>query len=600
MPYPKSCNILKVRPQWGVYSPLPLLIKRSTWGDVVAIGLTVFFIYAIVNMATEWRGLLQTEVHIDLSISALPLYSLYSFSRALGGLLVSLSLAIFLGYLAGRTRWGERIILPVMDIGQSIPVLGFMPGLVLSLIALFPDSNVGLELACVILFVTSQVWNLVFSFYSSLKSISPQLYEVSAIIGQSWWQRFIRIEIPSSATGLAWNSLVSMAGGWFFLTVCESFTLGNQNFKLPGLGSYMAAAIDQNDTRAIFAAIIAMILIIFISDFLLWRPIIAWTRKFRQDEAQRGQVQEIPFMTLLLRESRFVQRVLDFFTDRRWWKNKERIAPPKKKRRRTANLPAWGRIWNWFTPTQRRDLFDRFVQGLIAFSILFTLGWFIELVKPLTRSDVWLIGQATGLTFARVLTAIALSSLWTIPFGIWVGLSARLTRIFQPFIQMMASFPAPMLYPFLLGVTQWMGIPLGFSSIFLLMLGSQWYILFNVLAGAYNISAELRDQLKLIDVTRWKRWRLLYIPSVFPALITGWLTAAGGAWNASIVAEFIQFKGEPLKTLGLGALISESSATGNYTLLAGCLMSMVATVILLNRTLWKKLFHMAETKFRFD
>lgn len=566
----------------------------------MAIAITTFAIYALANVANEWGGVFRTEAPIDLSITALPLYSLYSFTRAISGLIISIFLALILGYLAARTRWGERIIIPLTDIGQSIPVLGFMPGLVLGLISVFPNSNIGIELACTILFVTSQLWNIVFSFYSSLKGISPTLMEVSAMVGQSWTQRFKRIELPSAATGLAWNSLVSMAGGWFFLTVCESFTLRNQNYRLPGLGSYMAAAIDQDDTRAMFSGIIAMITVILFSDFILWRPIIAWTRKFQLDEEQRIHAQEIPFVTLLLRESRVVQRFINLFTERRWWQLPKLNETIKKKRRKNRMLPAWILLSTWMTPTQERTFWDRVIQTCILVSILAALGWFLDLIRPLSHADMFQIGKSTGLTLLRVFCAVTIASLWTLPFGIWVGLSPRLTRFFQPIIQVIASFPAPMIYPFILVLTHSLGITLGFSSILLMLLGIQWYVLFNVLAGAVGISNELRDQLKLAGVSRIERWKKLYLPSIFPALVTGWVTAAGGAWNASIVSEYVQFRGSLVETDGLGSLISKATAAGNYSLLAGCLLAMVATVVFFNRTLWNYLYQLASTKYRFE
>jgi NitT/TauT family transport system permease protein len=583
-----------------MYSPIPLLTKRSIWGDALALAALAVSIYALMFVAKQWGGELRSTAEIDLGISNLPLYSLYSLFRALAAYVLSFLFSIAVGYAAAKTELGERLLLPLLDIGQSIPVLGFMPGLVLSLIAIFPGSNLGLELSCVLLIFTGQVWNMTFSFYSSLKSIPTHFFEVSQVVGLSRWRRLMRIELPASATGLAWNSLMSMAGGWFFLTVCESFTLGRNDFRLPGLGSYMALAIEQGNKSAMVSGILAMITVIVVVDFLLWRPIIAWTRKFQIDD-QPQHAQEIPFITLLLRESTFVQRIINFLSSIRFRKTNDDEHKPKRRKKtkiEAALLPF--NLLAILTPGQRRSLGGKLVNLLVVFFLLWVLTRVWELIRPLNLPDYTMIFEGALYTSARVFLAIALASIWTIPAGILIGLSPNLTRFLQPIIQVAASFPAPMIYPLAIAAFQYLGFPLGIGSSFLMLLGVQWYILFNVLAGAIGISHELRDHLKLVGVSRSARWFKLYLPSVFPALVTGWVTAAGGAWNASIIAEYIQYKGDLLRTHGLGSLISAATATGDFHLLAGCLLMMVFVVVGLNRTLWRALYEMAQTKFKFE
>ncbi|MBN8554967.1 MAG: ABC transporter permease subunit [Deltaproteobacteria bacterium] len=583
-----------------MYSPIPLLKKRSVWGDALALATLAITIYAMMFVARQWSGELRSTAPIDLGIHNLPLYSLYSLFRALAAYGISFIFSIVVGYAAAKTEIGERFILPLLDIGQSIPVLGFMPGLVLGLVGIFPNSNFGLELACVLLIFTGQVWNMTFSFYSSLKSIPVNFLEVSQIVGLSRWKRLLRIELPASATGLAWNSLVSMAGGWFFLTVCESFSLGKNDFRLPGLGSYMSLAIERGHTPAIISGIVAMVIVIVVVDFFLWRPIIAWTRKFQMDD-QGDVTQEIPFVTLLLRESTVVQRILNFLKTIHFRRAPEIAAKAKKRKKNKieeALLPF--NIFAILTPNQRRTLNTKLLNLLVVLFLLWVLTRVWELIRPLTFADYEIIFQGTFYTTLRVFAAIVIASIWAVPAGILIGLSPRMTRFLQPIIQVAASFPAPMIYPLVIAATQYFGMNLGFGSVILMLLGVQWYILFNVLAGSIGISRELRDHLKLVGVSRIARWKHLYLPSVFPALVTGWVTAAGGAWNASIIAEYIQYKGDLLRTNGLGALISEATATGNYHFLAGCLLMMVTVVVGLNRSLWKALFQIAQTKYRFE
>lgn len=271
----------------------------------IVVGATIL---AVITTAERWSNTFQRDVHISLSTGTLLTYSLLSLSRGMIAYLISLSLALICGYIAARSRFWEQIILPILDIGQSIPVLGFLPGLVLGLVALFPNSNIGLELACILMIVTSQMWNMAFSFYSSLKSIPPEYTDVARISRLNGVVRFFKVDLPFSATPLAWNSLVSIAGGWFFLTVCESFQLQNQSFRLPGLGSYMSEALDQGNTSAIFMGLTAMMGVIILLDFIIWRPIISWSQKFRPDDIPADQG-ELPFMALMFKQSQIVEQV---------------------------------------------------------------------------------------------------------------------------------------------------------------------------------------------------------------------------------------------------------------------------------------------------
>jgi NitT/TauT family transport system permease protein len=592
-----------------MYSPVPQQYRKERLqpADLLVVGLFVFFLYGSVVTAQRWNGVLQPDVHIDLSYSSLFIYSVYSLFRASIAYFLSLAFTLVFGYLAAKYKTAERLILPLLDIGQSIPVLGFLPGLVLGLISIFPNSNLGLEFACIIMIFTGQVWNMTFSFYSSVRSVPKHFHELSDNIQLTFMQKFYFVELPYSSSGLAWNSLMSMAGGWFFLTVCEAFTLGDKVFRLPGLGSYMAVAIEQGNSDAMIAGVISMILLIVGMDFVVWRPIIAWTRRFQLDE-QQDSPQEIPYFQKLIQESKIVRRLEGFFlrlirgsdrsrrnSDHNLYPHLNDTIPTIKPVRKTQH---------WLKRIQKSAPFQ-FLTAKIVWIIFLVAGVYISaklygLLFPLVLGDWILIVKSTFFTFLRVLFTLVVATVWTVPFGIWVGLSQKRTQFFQPLIQVAASFPAPMLYPIVLAIFVFLHIKIGFGSSILMLLGVQWYVLFNVLAGTTMISRELRDTFSLIALSRADTWKNLFLPSIFPALVTGWVTAAGGAWNASIVAEFIQYRGETLKATGLGALISDATAHGNYPLLAGSLLVMILAVVSFNRTVWHRFYQLVERRFKFE
>ncbi len=578
---------------------------RNLWMDLLLLAVFLVFLYFFVSLARHWIAPLETNVTIDLSIGSLPKYSFYSLIRALIAYSCSLFFTLVVGHLAAKNKTAEKIILPLLDICQSIPVVGFLPGLVLGLIAVFPKNNLGLELACIIMIFTGQVWNMTFSYYASLKSVPTQFHELAKILNLSWTKKLVTIELPYSFTNLVWNSLMSMAGGWFFLTICESFSLSERNFVLPGLGSYMKLAIERQDSLAMWAGVLSMILVIIFFDFLFWRPILAWSQKFRLEDAQ-DQTKDIPFVMLLLKDSNLVKWFIFKFDEFSLWRTSSKNSPenilPKPtplilKNKKTTNFIMRIAKLKRLVPD---IVSERLPQALILALLLFGMIYVYELVRPLSVNQWKQIGLGTLATTLRVVASIVLASLWAIPVGIWIGSSPKLTRFFQPIVQVAASFPAPMLYPLVMLILSSLHIGFGFGSMFLMLLGVQWYVLFNVLAGASTISLELRDTVNLMGLSRISKWKNLYLPSVFPATVTGWVTSAGGAWNASIVAEYFQYGGKTLSTLGLGAMISKATDTGDFAMLTGCLLVMCTTVIGLNRSLWHQLYSIAENRFKYD
>jgi NitT/TauT family transport system permease protein len=576
-----------------------IIIKRPfSRADVIVLALILATIYALIAYGRELETPFRAAVDIDLSLYSLPYYTLFSALRGLAAFSISLLFTLIVGYWAAKSAKAERILIPLLDILQSIPVLGFLPGLVLALIAVFPHTNVGLELACIIMIFTGQVWNMTFSFYSSLKSVPSDFGEVSAIIGLNSWEKLRKVELPFAAMNLVWNGLMSMSGGWFFLSVCEAFTLGDKEYRLPGIGAYMATAIARGNTSAMVAGIVAMTLLIVVMDILIWRPVLAWAHQFRLEDIPGFTATE-PLMRNLVRDSALLRwlkimyrrRVLHRSLLRKAEATAERFDPQLDAGRFMRSKSRWSPLLIWSVRLILSGFLVLVIYGTIR--LIYTL-----LHVPLAT---WLgLVAGASFTFLRVLACLTVGSIWTVPAGIWIGTSQRRIRMAQPVVQVLASFPAPMLYPLALAALFVLKIPFGLGSMFLMLLGAQWYILFNVLAGAMRIPVELNYAALLMKMPKRELWKKLYIPSVFPALVTGWVTAAGGAWNASIVAEYLQYKGQLLTTHGLGSLISVAASTANFPMLAASLTVMVAIVIFLNRTIWARIYQLSQTRYRMD
>src|SRR5438105_2588771 len=564
---------------WGAATAFLERLRRLGWFDLFLLLGFVGVVFGLVSVAGEWRTL-RPAVHIDLKPSALPIYVFYSLSRGLLAYVLSLAFTLVYGYWAAKDAMAERVLVPLLDILQSIPVLGFMPGLVLALVSLFPRSNIGLELACVVMIFSGQAWNMTFSFYHSLRSVPKDQIEAATTYRFDWWERLKWVELPFSTIGLVWNSMMSMAGGWFFLMITESFVLGSRDFRLPGIGSYMTVAVAKGDVRAMVWAIIAMVLMIVILDQLLWRPVVVWSQKFRVEEGASEEIASSWFYDFL-RHSMTLEWIREAFG--------KLFRRPRTADRgqRTAN-EARGSTGH---------LVSLILFLLLVGSLLFGAWKLITLLRQLSSHDFLPILAAGGWTLGRVLLSTAIGTLWTLPAGLAIVLSPKWSRIFQPIVQIAASFPAPMLFPIVIALLKATGVSLGWGSIVLMLLGTQWYILFNVIAGAMAIPADLREAADSYRLDRWLRFRSLYLPAVFPYLVTGWVTAAGGAWNASIVAEFFTFRHQVLTTLGLGAQISIAAEKANFPALAASVILMATIVVLFNRTVWRRLYALAEERF---
>ena len=568
---------------WGETSAFIGRSRKTGGVDLLILLGMIGLFFGLLELRGEWTGSLRPTVTIDLSPWALPRYAFFSLSRGLLAYLFSLAFTLVYGYWAAKNRAAERILVPLLDILQSVPVLGFMPGLVLGLVALFPSSNVGLELAAVVMIFTGQAWNMTFSFYYSLRSVPKELQDAGVVFRFNWWQRFKWVELPSSTMGLVWNSMMSMAGGWFFLMISEAFVLGDKDFRLPGVGSYMSVAVARGDVPAMLWAILAMVVMIVILDQFLWRPVVVWAQKFRIEEDGQQQVMTSWFLDLL-RYSTFARWI-----KRRSQASKSRPAVVASKEAIRHETPgpvgSLGRI----VPV--------IALGVLTIVLAYGAWRLIGLVRFVSFAQWAGIVGAAFTTLARVLTAVALGTLWALPAGLAIGLSPRLSRTLQPVVQVAASFPAPMLFPMVIAVMAWAGIPLGWGSIVLMLLGTQWYILFNVIAGAMAIPSDLKEAARTYQIRGWQRFKILYVPSVFPYLVTGWVTAAGGAWNASIVSEYVMYKGQMMAAWGLGAEISKVAAAAEFPLLAASVMVMAVMVVLFNRMVWRRFYRMAADRY---
>ena len=568
------------------------LVLERTWPffldlTVAACGLALF--YGVLRIAQYWLGHPVPTVEISPSAKMLPLYAFYSLVRIFVAYLLSLIFAVGYGYIAAYNPRAEAFMIAVLDILQSIPVLSFLPAVMLAMISLIPGRQLGVEMGAILLIFTGQVWNMAFSFYSSLKSLPRELREASKVFRFSAWQRFWQLELPYSAIGLVWNSMVSVAGGWFFLMACEMFVLGDRDFRLPGLGSYLQTAASTGDTHAMLWGSVTMILIIVATDQLVWRPVIAWADKFKFEQGESTSRKTSPILYALQNSNAlsWLKQVTlvpagEHIYARLARRQRELIARPIHEPRKRSRLAA--------------VLFIVAAVLLVAFAAFRAL----ELLRHVHGQEILELLKGAGATFLRVNAALLIAAAWTIPTGVAIGFHPRLARIAQPLAQIAASYPATAIFPILLiALVRWGG-GLGIGSIALMLLGTQWYILFNVIAGASAIPSNLKEVAQLYRFSRWQRWKVVILPGIFPYLVTGLVTASGGAWNASIVAEYFHLKDQTLSTLGLGAEISAASDHGQFAILLLATIIMSLMVVTVNRLVWRPMFRLAESKYRLD
>jgi NitT/TauT family transport system permease protein len=566
------------------------LLPSQTWSlltDFFIFGLGLSLFYFIMVLARTWFGPFNPRVEISRNPAMLPVYAAYSLMRILAAYALSLSFTLVYGYVAAYNERAERFMIPLLDILQSIPVLSFLPGVMLAMVALSPHHQLGVEMGAILLIFTGQVWNMAFSFYSSLKSIPRDMREAARIYQFSWYQRFTNIELPYAAIGLVWNSMMSVAGGWFFLMACEMFVLGDKDFRLPGLGSYLQTAAGAGDTRSILWGIATMVLVIVLMDQIIWRPVIAWAEKFKMEQVESANAPQSWFLDLIENSRGLVILRNRVLRPTREWLGM-RFAR-KHHASAAGALPAAWKVW-----------VGRTIAALAVCAVLYAVVRAGGMLSQLSRDDFEQLLRGASATFLRVVVALVIGSLWTIPVGVAIGFNPKLARIAQPLAQIAASVPATALFPIVLLLLIKIGGGLGIGSIVLLLLGTQWYILFNVIAGAMAIPTDLREASTLFRFTSAQRWRTVILPGIFPYLITGLVTASGGAWNASIVAEYFRLKDHTYTTIGLGAVISRATDAGNFDLLLASTIVMALVVVTINRLVWRRLYRLAANRYTLE
>jgi NitT/TauT family transport system permease protein len=580
---PRTKGTSSASSPWGIIPSTVSSFLRDL--PIFLAGLAIF--YGVLSFSRYGVGPVNTQAEIRLDPAALPKYAAYSLIRIAIAYFLSLLFTFVYGYIAAYNSKAERFMIPLLDTLQSIPVLSFLPTVMVSMVALFPTRQLGVELGCIVLILTGQVWNMTFSFYSSLKSIPSEMREAAQIYRLSWWQRFTEMELPYAAIGLIWNSMMSVAGAWFFLMACEMFVLGSRDLRLPGLGSYLQTAANVGDTRAIMWGLTAMVLVIVLVDQVVWRPAIAWAEKFKFEQVEAASPPRSPVLDLLRRS-----KILSL-ADRG-------LVQPLREALSLHSARAHS------SPAQHplRHRLGKLAIGMILvgglLGVAYAVGKMSSMLAALSRPETREVLWGAGATFLRVEATLLLAALWTIPVGLYIGLRPKLSAFAQPIAQIAASIPATALFPIILLLLIRLGSGLGIGSIVLLLLGTQWYILFNVIAGASAIPTDLKEVCGVFRLRRFERWRTLLLPGIFPYLITGLVTASGGAWNASIVAEYFHFRGQTFSTMGLGALISQATDSGNFRLLLAATISLAAMVITINRLVWRRLYALASTRFKLE
>lgn len=551
--------------------------------DLLALALLLAVFASCFVVARYWSGPLSPPQPIDLSFGSLPYALFLSLSRIVLTYLICLITSLAVGYWAAHSKMAEKIIVPLIDIGQSIPVLGFLPGVVLFFLSLFPESRVGLEMAAIVTLYVGMAWNLMLSFYSSLKTIPREYVDIIRAYGYGRLGILLRLELPYAMNGIVWNSMLSVAGGWFFITVCESYTLGDRTFNLVGLGSYMSLAAERGDAAAQAAGISAMLLILVLADSFIWKPLLRWAERFQRMQGMEEEEDVEPVLNFFAKSKRitnFLRKV------RRRYAVRFYVTQRRGKRRRQKKFD-----WRWAG-----------YLSLVAMCLFSLWGVIVslELMAGIPLSEWLLILRAALFTFLRVTVVLILSGAIMVPLGLWLGAQPRLVKRLQPVIQVIAAFPAPMIFPLMMPIFVMLSVPLSVGSVFLMMFGAQWYLLFNVMSGVAGVPPNLIEMARTTGMSTFGVIRRVYLPAAFPPILTGLMTAAGGAWNVSIVAEMVVFGGKEYVAEGLGSYIFKSASRTHYPELMAAVTVMVILIVVINRVFWARLYNLAETKYRLD
>jgi NitT/TauT family transport system permease protein len=555
--------------------------------DLIALALVGAAAVLVVHGAQQMNlpvAVLHTSP-VVLDPARLPEYALRSTLRMFAAIFASLIFTFVVATVAAKSRKAELVIIPMLDILQSVPVVGFLTFTVTFFLGLFPRSELGAECAAIFAIFTAQAWNMAFSFYQSLRTLPIDLEEVCQQFHLSPWQRFVRLELPFATPALVWNTMMSMSGGWFFVIISEAVTVGNTTITLPGIGSWLSLAISRGDFGAVAWAVGAMGVVIILYDQFLFRPIVAWADKFRFEQTASEQQPESWFYDVL-RRTRIFRRLARPFAGLARAAPRLRLPPLPSPRAPNPTIALW---------------LDRAWLGLVVAAALWALWTIVHFIsKTLNLHDVLLAAGLGCLTLIRVLVLILLASLIWVPVGVWIGLRPVWSQRIQPVAQFLAAFPANVLFPFVvIGILAGRLNPNIWLSP-LIILGTQWYILFNVVAGASALPNDLKEAAGIFHLRSWQRWRDLILPGIFPYYVTGALTASGGSWNASIVAEVVSWGHTRLQAAGLGSFIANATEAGDFPRVALGVTVMSVFVIVLNRSLWRPMYAYAEKNLRLN
>ena len=547
---------------------------------VIVLGLLVVLGHASRDLLEPLAKLKATPISLDPS--QLPYYAARSTLRMFAALGVSLLFTFTYATWAAKSPRVGKLLVPILDILQSVPILSFMTITVVFFMSLAPGRVVGAEFAAIFLVFTSQAWNMAFSFYQSLRTVPQELRDAARSFHLSSWMTFWQVEVPFALPGLIWNTMMSMSGGWFFVVASEALTVGHTTLALPGIGTYIAAAIEQRDLTAIGWAIAAMLVVILLYDQLLFRPLVAWADRLKFEQDASGSAPTSWALTMM-QHSRLLSLIRDgFFAAVRWSSARVPAAKPHAARDTADN-------------TLRDRLFLAFVIAIVVLGL-----WRIaaDLIANTTMAEALKVCGLSMITMVRVFVFIGLASLIWVPIGVWVGLRPRVVAVVQPVAQFMAAFPAQLLFPFVVSfIVRWKLTPDIWLSP-LMILGTQWYILFNVIAGASAIPGELRYAAENFNLRGWQWWKTLALPAIFPYYITGAITASGGSWNAAFVAEYTNWGSTQVSAHGVGAYLARASADGDFHGIMLGTVTMCLFVVIINRFFWRPLYYYAERRYR--
>jgi NitT/TauT family transport system permease protein len=524
--------------------------------------------------------------NVSLDPVNLPYYAARSMLRMFLGLFFSLIFTLSYGYACAKSKKAEKVLIPILDILQSVPVLGFLTVTITGFIALFRGSLLGLECASIFLVFTAQAWNMTFSFYHSLVTLPKELDEAGTLFRLSKWRRFISIEVPSAMIGLVWNAMMSFGGGWFFVAVSEALTVDKDTYTLPGIGSYVAKAVNAKDLHALAWALFAMMVMIVLVDQLFWRPMVAWSEKFKMEHSSSGDPPH-SWMLDVIRGSKIPRQISRSF--RRAFRRVPAVHVSRPKIHFPDRLKPKAKWLN-------DDVIFGIFIGVIIMAGVYYGFRFID--QEVHGSEVLTCAWLGFLTLLRVLSIVILATIVWTPIGVWIGFNNKLAQAAQPIVLFLASFPANFLFPAVTIVFLKFDISLSWGSIILMALGTQWYILFNTIAGAMSVPTDLREMAKNFGLKGWHLWKQLIIPSIFPAWVTGALTASGGAWNASIVAEVVTWGDHKLTAPGLGAYIAQYTDPRDIPRVVLGVTVMSFYVVGINRLFWRRLYKLAESRYR--